>query len=271
MALLVAPLLLLFIAGIHYLTLRPAAKPHPGQVWRYPMPAEEKKTAVSNALQQGRLALILDDSGYSLENFKKAMDLGKPLTFAILPHATHARETALLAHQQGSEVMLHLPMEPKNGGDYSLEKNTVMVGMDRERVRQIVRDGLVRVPRARGVNNHMGSRATEDPPLMKALMDTLQEEGLYFIDSRTSPRSLGVEIARRAGIPARSSDLFLDGKEDVAAIREAFSRAVTKARREGSAVAIGHLHPMTLQVLAEMLPQADAQGVKLVFASEVVQ
>ncbi|MBI5968712.1 MAG: divergent polysaccharide deacetylase family protein, partial [Deltaproteobacteria bacterium] len=192
------------------------------------------------------------------------------MTFAILPNTPHAREAALLAHQNGSEVMLHLPMEPKEGEQYSLEKGTVLTGMRAERVQRILQDDLKQIPHVRGVNNHMGSKATEDPKVMQALMEVLRKEKLYFIDSHTSPRTLGPETARRAGVAHAQNYKFIDYEKDRETIKETIRSAMRKAKREGKAVAIGHPHPLTAQAIKEMILEIEKEGIRLVFASEVV-
>jgi polysaccharide deacetylase 2 family uncharacterized protein YibQ len=63
---------------------------------------------------------------------------------------------------------------------------------------------------------------------------------------------------------------FLDDVVQVAAVRKQLELALRGAREKGEAIAIGHPHPATLQALREVLPQAQAQGVRLVFASELV-
>lgn len=217
-----------------------------------------------------KLALIVDDGGYNMENFKEMLGTGKRITYAILPHSPHAQEAALLAYRDGSEVMLHLPMEPKNGGQYSLEKDTVRTGMDAKRVQKILEDALKQVPHVRGINNHMGSKATEDPQVMGAVMQVLKREGLYFIDSNTSFQTVGPEMARIAGVASRRNDQFIDREKKIEAIKNAIRLAMRKAKQEGRAVAIGHPHPSTAQAIKEMISEIEKEGIRLVFASEVV-
>lgn len=218
-----------------------------------------------------KLALIIDDGGYNMDNFKEMLGTGRRITFAILPHAPHAQEAALLAHREGSEVMLHLPMEPHNGEQHALEKDTVRTGMESRQIQKILEEALKQVPHARGVNNHMGSKATQDPRVMGALMSVLQKEGLYFIDSNTNSQTLGPEMARKAGVASRRNDRFIDPEKELRAIKDAVRLAMKKAKQEGKAVAIGHPHPMTARAIKEMIAEIEKEGIRLVFASEVVE
>jgi polysaccharide deacetylase 2 family uncharacterized protein YibQ len=250
-------------------TASPGKKPG-RQVVRISIPKEKIPEEGAGQRSSPQLALIIDDGGYNMENFKEMLGIGKPITYAILPFTPHAREAALLAYRDGSEVMLHLPMEPKNGEQYSLEKNTVRTGMDSKRVQKILEDALKQVPHVRGINNHMGSKATEDPQVMEALMQVLKKEGLYFIDSNTSFQTLGPEMARKAGVASRRNDQFIDREKKIEAIKNAIRLAMRKAKQEGRAVAIGHPHPLTARAIKEMISEIEKEGIRLVFASEVV-
>jgi hypothetical protein len=116
----------------------------------------------------------------------------------------------------------------------------------------------------------MGSKATEDPRVMKALMEIIKKEGLFYVDSHTSPRTVGPQAARQAGVAFGSNDRFIDQEKDLEAIKKAIRLAMKKAKREGKAIAIGHPHPLTARAIREMIPEIEGAGIKLVFASEVV-
>jgi len=234
------------------------------------LPEEGKREKEPPPPPAPRLALIIDDGGYSVDKLKGLMGLGKPMTFAILPNVPHSRDAALLAHREGAQIMLHLPMEPQESERYSLEKDTVLTRMDKTEIQAILHQGLTQIPHVRGVNNHMGSRATEDLRLMKAVMEVLKKEGLYYVDSHTSIHSMGPQAARQAGVAFASNDRFIDPEKDLEAIKKAIRLAVRKARQEGKAVAIGHPHPLTARAIREMIAEIEGAGVKMVFVSEVV-
>ncbi|MBM4329799.1 MAG: divergent polysaccharide deacetylase family protein [Deltaproteobacteria bacterium] len=253
---------LLILCLVFFFTLKPPVPEKPeNKGVRLPMPG----------ISTPMLALIIDDGGYNMEYFENMLGMGKRMTFAILPDIPHTREAALKAYEDGAEVMLHLPMEPKEGEKYSLEKETVRTGMDPMKIQKIVKGALNQIPHVRGVNNHMGSKATEDPQVMGSLMEVLKKEGLYFIDSNTSPHTIGPEMAHRAGIAVGRNDQFIDNEKNIKAIKEAIRLAIRKAKQEGKAVAIGHPHPLTAQAIKDMIPEIEKEGIRLVFASEVVR
>ena len=275
MIFIILPFVLILALAIIYTRREPPPEKKPDlHVLHFSIPMEEKKVVEEKKEPEKpsypRLALIIDDGGYNTDKFKKMLGMNKPMTFAILPNTPYGKEAAIMAHRAGCEVMLHLPMEPKEEEMYSLEVDTVLTGMKPAEIQRIIRDDLEQIPFVRGVNNHMGSKATEDPRVMQALMVALKKDGLYFIDSHTSPQSLGPEAARKEGVAVWQNDRFLDREKNLGKIKKAIRQTMRKAKKEGKAVAIGHPYPLTAQAIREMIPEMEKEGIRLVLASEVV-
>ncbi len=125
--------------------------------------------------------------GNSPEALEEIIDLGEPVTIAILPYSPHALETARRAHEKGLEVLLHLPLESLNGnGSEAATEGLIRSGMGEGEVRSLVEEELDRIPFVRGVNNHMGSKITADAGMMRTILEPIRERGLFFLDSRTT-------------------------------------------------------------------------------------
>jgi polysaccharide deacetylase 2 family uncharacterized protein YibQ len=228
-----------------------------------------KSEIADSAPRRPRLAIVIDDLGYDRAQADALFRLSYPLTISVLPHHSESSEIAEEAHRRGYEVMLHLPMA-SNAGDKD-ETIELHPGMDAASVGITFSAMLDTVPYASGVNNHEGSLGTSDQKLMNELMPLLRQHQLFFIDSRTTAATVAETAAHAAGVPAASRNVFLDDDQSTAAIRKQFALAIHDAREKGSALAIGHPHPETLQVLAEMLPEAGREGVTLVFASALAR
>lgn len=216
-----------------------------------------------------RLAIVIDDLGNDRAQADSLFRLAYPLTISVLPHETNSGEIAEEAHRRGYEVMLHLPMESSAGA--TGEAVELHPGMASADVQKAFAAMLDTVPYAAGVNNHEGSLGTADQKLMDELMPLLHERNLFFIDSRTTAATVAETAARAAGVAAGRRNVFLDDEQTVPAIRKQFDLAIRDAREIGSALAIGHPHPETLEVLNEMLPEAEREGVRLVFASDLAR
>jgi Uncharacterized protein conserved in bacteria len=192
-----------------------------------------------------------------------------PLTLSVLPLHQHSTAIAEEAHRRGYEVMLHLPMESID--NKVSEPRQLRLGMNSLQVSDDLGGMLSSVPYAVGVNNHQGSLATSNPALMAELMPLLRQRHLFFIDSRTTAATVAFDAAEHDGVPCAYRNVpFLDDVQEASAIRRQLELAIHGAKEKGEAIAIGHPHNETLQVLREMLPQVQAQGVQLVHASALV-
>ncbi len=255
----------IFIFSI-YLWKRPKAPAPPA---RKPAPVKKiKKPLPPPVAVKGTIAIILDDWGNSMRNVEPIEQLDLPLNIAVLPNLVYSTEVAQRLHQRGFEIMLHLPMQPQ--GQTNLEKNTIMTGMPRATVESIIEQALADVPYAAGVNNHMGSAATQNPALMTTVMRRLKERGLYFVDSYSSPNSVCLAVSQAEGVRFIRRDIFIDNTADRAYIRQQLAKLKARAAKTGYAVGIGHDRKLTVEVLREELPLIAAEGYRFVRISELI-
>ena len=215
------------------------------------------------------ISIIIDDIGARLRADRRAISLPGPVAFAFLPHTPHGPALAELAHAQGKEVLLHMPMQAIEDGP--LGPGAVTLHMDRVEFGEAVRRALAAVPHVSGVNNHMGSLLTRHPGHMTWLMQELKARGdLFFVDSRTSAQTVAERMAHEQGVPALRRHVFLDHDPSPAAVAAEFDRLITLARRQGMAVAIGHPHAATLDLLEQRLPALKTLGVELIPLREML-
>jgi len=237
-----------------------------------PSASGKTDTRPAPAAPPPRAAIIIDDIGYSLEAVENAYAVGRPLTVAVLPYANLTEESARLAAACGLEIMLHLPLESngENAGTKVIE-GTIPAGATDEDVRTGVVKCLARVPNARGVNNHAGSATTEKAKSMRPILEVLKERGLYFIDSRTTSASVARQEAAKMGVRAAARQVFIDAESGENAVAEKLRELFRLAKENGRAVGICHPKRESLAALARYVGLADAYGVRLVFASEIVE
>jgi len=215
-----------------------------------------------------RLAIVLDDAGNSVSLVEEIVEASLMVTIAILPAVEYARQCDRIAHEAGLEVMLHLPMEPLDSREFLDRDHSIFTGMTAFEVASSLCHALRCVPHARGVNNHMGSLATQDQVVMEHLMQELKRCGLFFLDSVCVDHSVAARMARKVGIPAGQRSVFLDNVNEHDAIVE----QLEKLRKMGDgAVGIGHVRPETVKVLKERMPAMARQGVEWVFCSDLCE
>ena len=228
-----------------------------------------KKAPRIPAVIKGKIAIVLDDWGYNLNNFSILDQIKYPLTVSVLPNLSYSRIIAEEMHKRGFEIILHLPMEPRE--KYRLEKNTIMASFDEATIQNIIEQDLANIPYVKGVSGHMGSRATEDGRTMEIVCKELKKRHLYFLDSLVSPRSVCSDISRRMALGFAKRDIFLDNKEDPEYIRGQINKLKLRARARGRAIGIGHDRKVTLEVLKEVMPELAREGYKFVFVSELIK
>jgi polysaccharide deacetylase 2 family uncharacterized protein YibQ len=214
------------------------------------------------------IAIIIDDLGNHLARGKRAVALPAMLTYAVLPHTRYGGQLAELAFQNGKEVMLHMPMA--NLGTQAIGPGGLTLNLNEAEFNQTLNLALQQIPHVRGINNHMGSRLTQEPLQMHWLMAAIKTHKLFFIDSRTTPDTVASTLAKQAQIRTASRDIFLDNEPTFFSIDMAFKALMAKARRDGTAIAIGHPYPMTLDYLDMVLPQLAEQQIEVLPASILI-
>ena len=221
---------------------------------------------VAQAAPAGKayMSIIIDDLGQSNERDSRTLALPGPVTMAIMPDTPHATDFARQAHKAGRTVILHMPMDPATG-PYAWHPGTPI-----EELAKRLDAALAKVPYAAGINNHMGSRMTAQREPMAWLMGELQQRHLFFVDSRTSAATVAAAEAQRIGLAHVSRDVFLDDVRTTEAITGQLQQGIALARRQGSAVLIGHPYPQTLEVLERELPRLRSQGIELIRLKQMI-
>jgi len=201
------------------------------------------------------LTLIIDDLGQNLPRDRRVLALPGPVTPSIMPDTLHAAEFAREAHAAGKIVMLHMPMDPATG-PFAWHPDLPL-----DELKARLAAAFKAVPFTSGINNHEGSRMTAEPVAMAWLMGELQRRNKFFVDSRTSAKTVAAAEAQKIGLPSVSRDVFLDNERTEPAITAQLQEAIRLARKHGSAVVIGHPYPQTLAVLERELPKLKEQGI----------
>ncbi|KAB5620470.1 divergent polysaccharide deacetylase family protein [Pseudomonas putida] len=210
------------------------------------------------------MSIIIDDLGQSSERDSRTLALPGPVTMAIMPDTPHATDFARQAHKAGRTVILHMPMDPATG-PYAWHP-----GLPIEELARRLDAALLKVPFAAGINNHMGSRMTAQRDAMAWLMGNLQGRELFFVDSRTSAATVAAAEAQAIGLAHVSRDVFLDDVRTTEAIAGQLRQGIELARKQGSAVLIGHPYPQTLEVLEREMPGLKRQGIELIELRQMI-
>jgi len=217
-----------------------------------------------------KVAFIIDDLGYETEIAKKILELEFPITLSILPFLKYSKYIAEEGKKNNKEIMLHLPMEPNNSSVDPGPK-AIKSYMSEEEIRQYVRECILNFPYIIGLNNHMGSKITEDREIMKIILEEIKRYNLFFIDSMTSKNSIAYQVAEEMGVKTAKRSVFLDNENDMEYIKGQMLEVQKIALREGEAIAIGHDRINTFYLLKRMIPELIRAGIEIVPVSELVK
>ena len=216
------------------------------------------------------VAIIVDDVGFDVDLARAFLELKPPLTFSVLSGAPHALTIAREALGKGAEVLLHLPMEPKESNGEGPGSGVLLANMGEEEFVRALNGHLNRIPGVKGVNNHMGSLLTEREDKMVLLFRELKKRHLFFVDSRTTPLTMATKVGADMKVPVASRSVFLDHERSQEGMKVQWERLLVKAREQGYAVAIVHPHRETLAFLKEHLRELISEA-RLVRVSDIVR
>ncbi|MBB5020955.1 divergent polysaccharide deacetylase family protein [Desulfurispira natronophila] len=251
--------LLFYLPEIEYHPAEPEGVPM-DQVPVSPKHATEPESDKDKPI---RIALILDDAGDNFQLARRIVGVSPNITLSILPKRPYSRQIAQYLNRRDIEFMLHQPMEALNpliNPGWAV----LSTDMNGDEVRLTLGEALDAVPGARGLNNHMGSKFTQDRGGMAVVIEELSKRNMYFIDSYTTSDSKAYKVATEQQVPSAYRDIFIDNVNDVDAILIQLEQLVEIAQHYGSSVGIGHVRSRTLQALEKFVPRLQDMGIELV-------
>lgn len=262
-------------ARVPAVAARPRATETPAPLFREPYKTPAPKTLAPQKMPvptkgKGKIAIIIDDNGYSTKDCDHLESIPQPLTIAILPAQKFSRYMAYCAHDQHKGIMLHMPMEPYVTNDRYPKDYIVRTDMSDDMIRSRLSDSLTDIPYVQGVNNHMGSKATEDRRLMSIVLEEMKAKNLFFIDSLVTSKSICRETARSYHVPFAQRNVFLDNVNSRKYIENQFQELTRKARENGQAIGIGHARPLTWQILKEQLTALENEGYEILTIKDLL-
>ena len=210
-----------------------------------------------------KLAIIIDDM-ISNKQIKKALDLDYNINMAFLPPTSRHKSSAKITNKLDT-YMIHLPLQARTS-NYE-EDNTLYISDTVETIEQRIKTLRKLYPKTKYINNHTGSKFTSNKQAMDKLFQVLKKYNYTFIDSRTTAKSVAKDSAKKYGVRLLSRNVFLDNKKDAAYIQKQLKKAIKSAKKNGSAIAIGHPHNITFKTLQES--KHLLEGLELVFVHQL--
>lgn len=210
-----------------------------------------------------QLAVVIDDFGNGMDGTKEMMELPIHFTAAIMPFMPTTKQEAELLHKRGHEIIVHLPMEPVKGKPEWLGPGAITTDLSNEEIRARVEAAIKDVPYAKGMNNHMGSKATADERVMRVVLSVVKEHGMFFLDSRTTYKTVVPKLAAELGVELLSNQVFLDDVYTMKHIAKQIGITSKHLESNPSCVVIGHVGPpgkKTAAVIRDSIPRLKRQA-----------
>lgn len=219
----------------------------------------------------GNLTFVFDDAGHNLDQLEYFLRLPFPCTIAVLPGLRYSSESARRIRKAGKQVILHQPMQSV---DLHINPGpgAVTPGLSAEQIKNIVRKNLEEIWPVAGMNNHEGSLMTADEAAMRAVLDVVAEKHIFFLDSRTTAKSVVSKVAKEKNMVVWERAIFIDNDKSRAAMETQIKKGLSIARQKGSAIMIGHVFTVELaQLLTEMYPALIEEGFSLSAIAQAAQ
>jgi polysaccharide deacetylase 2 family uncharacterized protein YibQ len=251
---------------------KPLGKKSPGILVGKADNQRGRESVIPHIKESRQVAILIDDIGQDLEALRDLLAIDAPLSFAVLPHLAHSAEADRTLHRSAREILLHLPMEPQSFPRERPGEGALFLSMSDHEIRKQFQENLNAVPHAKGVNNHMGSRFTEDENKMAVVMTMLKGKGLYFVDSRTTKDSKAREVADRIGVKFLARKIFIDNDQTYEASLHNLTRLLQDPGiKAGHPVLfIGHPYPSTILAIRDAVPILRAKGIEIVPVSKIL-
>ncbi len=249
----------------------PPAEPEKEAIPKKPaVERPSKKTVISEKKgHSSKIAIIIDDLGNNKEAFNKLIKMELPFSFSVLPHQEYTGYISKEARKRKYDLLLHLPMEPEDSEKLYGEGFILSSMTPNEMLKQLEYD-LKSVPGAIGVNNHMGSFLTQDRKAMAIILGEIKRKNLFFVDSRTTSKTVAYDVAKKLGLKAAERNIFLDDIENEQEVIKQIELLINTAKKNGRAIAIGHPRTETIAALEKMLPALKTNGIEIVPVSKLV-
>ncbi len=233
----------------------------------------KKKESAANNFPKSKIVIIVDDLGLNKNPIDQLLKIQSPITFAVLPNLPYSTYAAEKADKKGWDVILHMPMEPKESSGYigtDAGDEVLLVGLPKDTILTKLNNSLNSIPHVKGVNNHMGSKFMENGELTELILKNLKKKGMFFVDSKTSSQSTGYDTAMELGMKTAQRDIFLDhSSKSSTHVKKQLKKLIEISKKRGYAVGICHPYPGTIEALTEMIPKIDDE-VEVVSISNII-
>lgn len=233
-----------------------------------PEPAETQKNVKKSdkfgfpqAKNHAQIIFVFDDGGQNLSHLEPFLNLPIPITIAVLPRLAHSVEAAQKIRNAGKEVILHQPMQAVNQ-KVNPGPGAITPQMSEDEIISTLFYNINEIGPVAGMNNHEGSAITADAEKMAVILKLANEEGIYFLDSRTNSETKVPYVANLMGYSYYERNIFLDNEKTKENALQELKKGLEIANKKGSVIMIGHIWSANFlpSFIMEVIPELQKKG-----------
>lgn len=213
------------------------------------------------AKNHAQLIFVFDDGGQNLAHLESFLKLPIPITIAVLPRLVHSVESAQKIRNSGNELILHQPMQALNS-KVNPGPGAITPQMSEDEIIATLFYNINEIGPIAGMNNHEGSAITADAEKMAVILKMANEEGIYFLDSRTNSETKVPYVANLMGYSYYERNIFLDNEKTNENALQELKKGLAIANKNGSVIMIGHIWSASFlpDFLLEVIPELQEKG-----------
>lgn len=194
-----------------------------------------------------RIAVVVTNLGLSERSTEAAIALPGAVTLAFSPYAPRIEEWITRAREAGHEVMIGLPMEPRDFPRSDAGLLSLMTSVDEEQnlmnLQRVLSVGSGYI----GVVNYQGSGFTASRAAMQPILTALTERGLVYLDTLENATSVAPELSEKLDTPFATADLVLDQSLSRPMVTARLSQLELVAKNQKTAIVAVQAFPMLME------------------------
>ena len=231
----------------------------------------EYSRGFKRADRKPRIALIVTNLGLSATYTKAALKLlPEDITLSFSHVAPRLKSWIREARQKGHEVLMDIPMEPLGFPKNDPGRATLLTSSNEVENLNRLEHVMKKAGGYVGLLGTLGTKFMLHSETFLPILKTIKQRGLIYVDSRSTSRSLGPELASSIQLPRAFNNIFIDKEPSNQKIKGKLDELEKIALKKRFAVGIAQPFPLTIEILSQWAEKLKAKQISLAPITAVV-
>ena len=231
----------------------------------------EYSRGFKRADRKPRIALIISNLGLSNTYTKAALELlPEDITLSFSHVAPRLKNWVREARQKGHEILLDIPMEPIGFPKNDPGRATLLTSSNEvenlNRLEHIMKQAGGYV----GLLGTQGTKFMLHSETLLPVLRSIKQRGLIYVDSRSTSRSLGPDLASSIQLPKAFNNVFVDKEPSQEKIKNKLDELERIALERRFAVGIAQPLPITIEILSQWTKRLETKQIALAPITAIV-